>query len=329
MHGPVRIECRSRSRSIQSARCGDGAVLRWEGQRGALMAFFLRGMRAATCRRLPAPIGLMGGVRTAAPMQMNVRWLHQTAADDGLVVGPPSAPMRVAGERTAAKPTSAAHPRRGRGPSERPRNRFKPSEWWRGSRVDRQSGALSVEGDFAVSCLGPLLTESDEAWEEAWEELDLSKAVGVAHVLHDSDEGDFPIRAGDVVVVSSKLNPVGSLGRSGFLPEAWPPKRKNLRRRMIARELQRQRDGRRRARETAAANMRRTARHAARAQVGSEMLRRKRDGELPVSRVLLVEERLKQTYGQDKELDAWLSEVFGQEAYRPPPGRAVGVSLVH
>ena len=58
------------------------------------------------------------------------------------------------------------------------------------------------------------------------------------------------------------------------------------------------------------------------------MLRRKREGELPVSRVLLVEERLKQTYGQDQELDAWMSEVFGQEAYRPPPGRPAGVSLV-
>jgi hypothetical protein len=153
--------------------------------------------------------------------------------------------------------------------------------------------------------------------------------VGVAHVLHDSEEGDFPIRAGDVVVVSSKLNPVGSLGRSGDLPNAWPPKRKNQRRRMIARELQRQRDDRRRTRETAAANVRKSERQAAKAQLGAEMLRRKRDGELPASRVLLVEERLKEQYGQDEELDAWMTEAFGQEAYRPPPGRAAGVSLVH
>lgn len=190
-------------------------------------------------------------------------------------------------------------------------------------------GALSAEGDFAVSCLGPLLMPSDKSWEEAWDELDLSKAVGVAHVLHDSDEGDFPIRAGDVVVVSSKLNPVGALGRSGALPTAWPPKRKNQRRRMIARELQRQRDDRRRTRETAAANVRKAERQAAKAQVGAEMARRKREGELPVSRALLVEQRLKETYGQDEELGAWMSEVFGEEAYRPPPGKAAGVSIVH
>ena len=179
-----------------------------------------------------------------------------------------------------------------------------------------------------MSCLGPLITDEDEEWDAGWDELDLSKAVGVAHVLHDSDEGDFPIRAGDVVVVSSKLNPVGALGRSGDLPKAWPPKRKNQRRRMIARELQRQRDDRRRTRETAAANIRKAERQAAKAQVGAEMLRRKRDGELPANRVLLVEERLKQTV-QDEELDAWISEVFGEEAYRPPPGKAAGVSLVH
>jgi hypothetical protein len=226
------------------------------------------------------------------------------------------------------KATSAAHPRRGRGPSERPRNRFKPSQWWRGSRVDSE-GALSLEGDFAVSCLGPLITDADDEWDAGWDELDLSKAVGVAHVLHDSDEGDFPIRAGDIVVVNSKLNPVGALGRSGILPKAWPPKRKNQRRRMIARELQRQRDDRRRTRETAAANVRKAERQGAKAQAGAEMLRRKRDGELPASRVLLVEDRLKQTIGQDEELDAWMSEVFGQEAYRPPPAKAAGVSLVH
>ena len=32
---------------------------------------------------------------------------------------------------------------------------------------------------------------------------------------------------------------------------------------------------------------------------------------------------------RDEDLHAWATEMFGEEAYRPPPGKAKGVSLVH
>lgn len=295
------------------------------------MAFLAAAVGGRLVRRGVAPLRLLGGAggrlrtlrltaaaRSAVPEEAEL--VVASGSQGGIAVGA----TEVLGKRA----TSAAHPRRGRGPSERPRTRFEPSQWWRGWRVE-DSGELGVEGDVPVASLGPLLWKEDEAWDKEWGDELVGDAVGVARVLHDSDEGDFSIREGDVVVVQSKLNPVGALGRSGILPTAWPPKRKNQRRRMIARELQRQRDDRRRTRETAAANTRKAERQAAKAQVGSEMKRRERDGELPVSRVLLVEDRLKEIYTKDEELDSWMSDVFGEEPYRPPPGKAAGVSLVH
>jgi len=282
-----------------------------------------------------------------------LRALHQTARSGAAGEGPADGAVAaglalqeegatdlaaVAAAVPVKKPTSAAHPLRGRGPSPRPRNRFKESQWWRGWRFDASSGTLGVEGDFPVASVGPLLEEDE--WDDvvSGSELDQvesqlaqldADAIGLARVLHDSEEGDFPIQVGDLVVVNSKLNPVGALGRSGELPIAWPPKRKKQRRRMIVRELQRQRDARRRVRETAAANVRKAEKHAAKVRVAVEMAERKRNGELPISRVALVEARAREMYAEDEDLHAWATEMFGEEAYRPPPGKAKGVSLVH
>lgn len=47
---------------------------------------------------------------------------------------------------------------------------------------------------------------------------------------------------GNDVTARNEPGPVGALGRAGMLPKDGPPKRKNQRRRMIKRELQRQRN---------------------------------------------------------------------------------------
>jgi len=103
----------------------------------------------------------------------------------------------------------------------------------------------------------------------------------------------------------------------------------NERRRAIARELQRQRDAKRRVRETALAGVRKSEKRGAKVRVASEMARRAREGEVPMSRVALVEDQVKAQLAANPELDAWAKEMLGEEAYRPPAGRAKGVSLVH
>ena len=272
--------------------------------------------------------------RPAGPL---ARALHQTAcscaaaeedsADDGLAMVRGGALATSAGETALKAPTSAAHPNRGRGPSTRPRNRYAQSMWWRGWLVG-PSGERGVEGDFPVACVEEVDVESED-WDDAWDNLDLTHARGMARVVSDSEEGDFPIVAGDVVYIKHKLGPVGALGRSGALPAAFPPKLKNERRRAIARELQRQRDGKRRRRETAAAGERKAETRAAKMRVASEMTRRAREGELPTSRVARVQAHTKAELAANPELDAWAKEMLGEEAYRPPSGRAKGVSLVH
>ena len=247
----------------------------------------------------------------------------------GLAAQQPPRPAAYAVQAPPPKPpTSAAHPTRGRGVSPRPRNRFAPSSWWRGSRLVGGELSGGDDGDFRVASV-------EEVPEGEWAEREIGDSVhndiaviAVARVIRDCDKGDFPLREGEYLAVTSKLNPVGALGRSGQLPKAWPPKSKNDRRRRIARELQRQRNATRRRRETAAANERKVEQRRAKARVATRLANTVTPRHPALVAAEEIERKLTQGSAEEQALHEWAVEAFGEEPYLAPPGKT-GVSLVH
>ena len=305
-----------------------------------MLARTISGVRVAAAARARLPLQSMAAAPTRswaagcwAPGWARVRAQSTgaSAADEGGAAGlaaqQPPRPAAYAVQAPAPKrPTSAAHPRRGRGVSPRPRNRFAPSSWWRGSRLVGGELSGGDEGDFRVASV-------EEVPEGEWDERgiqfkDDDAPVAVARVIRDCDKGDFPLREGEYLAVTSKLNPVGALGRSGQLPKAWPPKSKNDRRRRIARELQRQRNATRRVRETAAANERKVEQRRAKARVATRLANTVTPRHPALVAAEEIERKLTQGSAEEQALHEWAVEVFGEEPYLAPPGKT-GVSLVH